>query len=125
MDSVAYMYSKPAPSLIDYIKQKRRHISAGIHYRSKHKFWLGFEFLLPILLYVAYFIGLFCTAFWPWFIILFVLKVLVQSLVFRKLFTLFDNRTTMVYIPILDLTYFILTLVIIISIKINSNVKWQ
>jgi len=125
LDSSAYMYSESPASLIDYIKQKRRHMSAGVHYKSRDKFWLGFEFLLPISLYVAYFIGLFCTSFWPWFLTLFILKVLLQSLVFRKLFTLFDNRTPMVHIPILDLTYFILTLVIIISIKINSNVKWQ
>ena len=129
--SNTFMYSDASTDLRDYFNRKRRHLSAGAYYKRIHLFGLGLVFLNPIILNI-FFIGYFC-----WSILnmdmncliiissLFLFKNLVQYIIYNKLFTLFDNKTPIGLLPVLDLLYFLLTLVIIISLKINSNIKWK
>jgi len=131
LSSDTFMYSSASVNLIDYIKRKRRHLSSGLYYKRKHLLGLGIIFFNPVILNAIFIL------FFSWSLIhlekeyllilssLFLFKYLIQFLIYNKLFTLFDNKTPLRLFPVLDLFYFLLTLVIIISLKINRNIKWQ
>jgi glycosyltransferase involved in cell wall biosynthesis len=131
LSSDSFMYSAASVNLEDYIKRKRRHLSAGSYYKRIHLFGLGIIFFNPVILNIIFisFFSLSVIYFESKYLMilssLFLFKYLIQYLIYNKLFTLFDNKTPLRLFPVLDLFYFLLTLVIIISVKINRNIKWQ
>lgn len=51
--------SSPKKSLSGWMKQKKRHLSTGKHYKAKHKFWLLFEPISWYIMFVSAFAGFF------------------------------------------------------------------
>lgn len=129
--SRSFMYSEASLSLKEYFIRKRRHLSAGVHYRVIHMLLLGLVFFNPLILNLLFVIS------FGWalsnkherykliLLALFIIIYTAKYMTYNKLFTLFDNNTPLRLFPVLDLFYFIITLSISISLIFNPRIKWQ
>ncbi len=49
LNSDSFVESQPKLDFKSWVNQKRRHITTASHYRLKHKFWLGLQYLSKVL----------------------------------------------------------------------------
>jgi len=88
----AHTRSLPETSLQGWIKQKKRHISAGNHYQPGSKFRLGMEWISRIVFYVTL-IWLCIASPWKWIAaIIFCILLITRLVVFRMGMRCLDEK---------------------------------
>lgn len=50
----SFTYSNPKETIGEWLQQKKRHMSTGMHYKAQHQFLLGFFYLSQIFLYTLF-----------------------------------------------------------------------
>lgn len=80
----SFTYSESKNSFSDWFRQKKRHISTGKYYRSKHKAVLGIFGISHILFYLSFITLLIIRFDWRLLIVLFLLRLLSQLFVYTK-----------------------------------------
>ncbi len=82
-DANAHVISRPKKTWLEYLRQKRRHMSTATHYRRHHRFILGME---RALLFVAYLsiIPLFFSSYWMWAGLLYIWRYIILIISYRK-----------------------------------------
>lgn len=63
IDPASHTRSEPEKKLIHWLKQKKRHLTTGPHYRTQTKFLLGSELSSRILLYISLICLVICNSF--------------------------------------------------------------
>ena len=77
-DPGAHTMSVPALTAAEFIKQKRRHYTTAPHYLLKHKLLLATEPASRLIFYASFIILLSCLFLWPYILIAFGLRLIVQ-----------------------------------------------
>ncbi len=125
IDADSFTYSEPKTTFAQWINQKRRHLSTGKLYKSKHQFLLS---LYPFSLLVFY--GLFIWQMLSGYLFYYVIGLFTL----RLLSFLFIQKTTMDRLgekklfltsPILELFIFSLNSVLVIINTIYKQKKWK
>ena len=99
----AFTYSMPETTFSGWIKQKRRHISAGRYYRSGSRFRLALEWFSRILMYVSL-AWLLAASPWKWpAASLFGLLVITRLIVFKMGMRSLDEKHLLVPSLLFDL----------------------
>ena len=80
----SFTYSKAKTSLGDWLKQKKRHLSTGSLYKSKHKVALGLFFICQVLFYPLLLVLLISKFKIVWVAGVFALRLLIQLFIFGK-----------------------------------------
>lgn len=95
--------SVPKYKFKDLLNQKRRHLSTGKYYKTKHKILLTLEPLSRMLFYTA-FITLAVIGLWPWFIWgIFAFRFIIQSAVMLKATGLMGEKDLRFFIIFFDI----------------------
>lgn len=77
----AITYSPPKTTWGAWYRQKKRHMSTGKHYKFKHKFLLGLFSLTQFFFYPLFIVALFYTPFLYYTAGIFVLRTIIQGIV--------------------------------------------
>ncbi len=121
----AFVWSEPKRSLMDYLRQKKRHFGAGKMYKARHKFILSAQIIIQFLYY-----GLTVAAlcFRPTQYIaagILVLSILIRCLVYPRLLKRLAYGDLRWWFPMLDILLFIfLVFNGILSIFVKK-VQWK
>jgi len=125
IDPSAQTISKPKSNWPDYLKQKIRHLSVGIHYNQKHLTRLGVFTLANVIGWFFFLIAL-ILGFEPYIIlIIFGLRSLSFYTIFTRVGLKLGTSPNYWALPLLDLCYSIYYPVIGISAWSAKNIKWS
>jgi len=121
----SFTLSKPRPSFMSWMQQKKRHMSTGIHYRTGNKMTLGLFFLSLIIFYLSL-AGVF---FFPLLIIPvaagFGVRLLLQLLIFGKCMKKLGELDLLWMVPLFDLFAALLYPLLSLSNLIFKDKTWK
>lgn len=122
----AIIWSDPKTTYKAYQQQKKRHFGAGSAYRSKHKFMLTIQALGLILFYLSAILLLILQPhFWPIVVAGYVLRLLVQFIIYIPLMKRFQVRELTVWLPILEIVHFVYISYMGCISLFRKNVHWK
>ncbi len=117
--------SKPKQSWHEYLVQKTRHLSVGVHYHKKDKTLLGL-FTLSFLFGWIFFFSLLVSAINPYFILAaFGLRSLSFYSIFARIGQKFGSPINFWALPVLDLCYSIYYPVVSLRALSTKSIKWK
>lgn len=125
LDAQSFVETLPDKNFRRWWRQKSRHLSTGSYYKASHKFWLGlyavshvFFYLLLILLLVLQF---------NWMIILgvYLLKLLIQYVVFYGAAKKLNALRPLAILPLLDVVFAFYAIIIGIKGLFMKPEKWS
>ncbi len=121
----SFTISEPETSFKKWLKQKRRHITTATSYKPVHQFLLGLYYVSQV---IFLFIGLFLminsenTAL---IYILFLVRILLQYLVFGLSAKKLKENDLILFIPFLELFLIVIQMRIFITNLIGKPKEWQ
>jgi len=121
----AFTRSEPKKSDEEWHYQKKRHLSTGKYYQSKHKFLLG---LYAFSHFACWLMLLVCILFPQYFMysaMLFTLRWLVQWYIFQRSFGLLQQEDLVNYIWVFDLWLLYYNFKSLPLIFIKSKIHWK
>lgn len=137
----SFMISEPKANWADWQKQKRRHLSTGKLYQSRHKFWLAVYSISHILFYLLMFSCLVVFPFYmeveapqmllthsefAWVIlIIYIVRLLTQYAIYYPISKKLGETTLMFLLPVWDFMYFIYLLVYGTASLFSSPKTWK
>lgn len=123
----AHTISIPKTSFKSWVRQKRRHYSAGKHYRLKHLLLLGFYHATLFLLFNTSIILLICAQIHEKQMVLVALlsRYLIQLVLFMLLPKRFINKFLALLTPFFELFFMFFNPLLVISNAINRKMKWN
>lgn len=121
----AHTVSKPETTLKKWIRQKQRHFLSGTHYKLKHQILLG-TFMFSNLIFVGlFFLLVFKIPYVHLIVGLFLLKYIIQMLIFRFSTKQLGNEDIIIYTPIFELFFMFFNPILVISNFIKKRTKWN
>ncbi|TVQ07708.1 MAG: glycosyltransferase [Bacteroidetes bacterium] len=125
-DSITF--SEPKPNFVSWFRQKKRHLSTGVHYKFSHKIKLGLFALSGNLFYLTFVLFLFFAQSSLSLIIvsgLFALRTISLVLLHYYAGKRFLERKLFLYSPIFDLLLIFLNPVFALSNLFYRKNKWK
>ncbi len=121
----AFTVSNPKTTYKAWVRQKKRHLTTGSHYRFKHKFILG---MLQASQFV--FIGLFVLLVIkvrPVYLIVgvFVIRYLIQMLIFKLSVNKIGGKDLIILSPVLELFFMLYNPMLVLANQVNKKNKWN
>lgn len=123
----SFMVSEPKKTHLEWKKQKRRHLSTGQYYKSRHKFWLGLYSVSHILFYLLMFASLIFIPLYSeatqqynlpesaYYIlaipVVYLLRLLTQYAIYIPIARKLSVTSVLIALPLLDFVYFIYLLI--------------
>lgn len=121
----SHTLSVPKKSWNDWFRQKRRHLTTGPLYKTKHKILLG-AFMLSQLLFYPMLITLIVMQYNLAFVLpLFALRFLVQIIIFRRVMVTMKHQDLFLISPLIDLMLPYITLTLSISNLLVKPQTWK
>ncbi len=125
VDPDAYTLSRPAERWGQWIRQKRRHLTTGGHYRLRHRILLGGEWLSAVLFY-ALFVLLMLLEIAPAYTLgLFSLRLISWLFVFRKSMQRLREKNLLLISPLFEVFFLIFNPILVLSNKIHKPRQWR
>lgn len=120
-----FTYTKAKDSFKSWWRQKQRHLLTGKRYKFKHKFLLG--------LYVAgqwlFFGGLIAALIlqFQWMVVsgIFILRLLIQMLIFNSCFKKLDEKGLLFLTPVLELYFLFFYPIITLARVLRRKTPWN
>ena len=122
----AHTRSVPAGSLKEWLIQKQRHITTGSRYRKATRWLLGGEWFSRILFYAGFITLLFIYE--PWYIPLsvFVLRWLMQLIVFKIVMRRLNENNLLLYSLFYDAVQPFLNMLLFLAARVKARKsKWK
>lgn len=122
----AQVWSEPKTTFKSYFVQKARHHSASTAYRGIHKRMLSSQLISAIVFYVS----LGCCfylypQFWELLLMVYLLRLLIQIIVYQPIMKKLQVIDILVYLPILDFVYYFNTCFNGFLSLFRRQVKWK
>lgn len=117
--------SVPKSSWSEWFHQKRRHLTTGPLYKTKHKFLLGVFMFSQLLFYPLLIILIVMQYNFPLIISLFALRFILQIAVFAKVTKTLNQRDLLLISPIIDLVLPFITLTLSVSNLLVKPQTWK
>ena len=125
LDKEAQILSVPKKTFREWLTQKRRHMSAGRHYKTSDKRKIGIFIISNLLFYVIAIILLVLNSHWAILGAMIVLRYIVvfTSYIFaaRRL----NEKLTLLLLPVLDIVYFFNYLFLGVSVLLYKKIRWK
>lgn len=125
IDPDAFTLSRPPGSFHSWMRQKRRHLSTGIHYRTRHKIALGTEAIANFLHYGLFVTLLVMQAASIIVIPVFVVRLLSQMIVLKKTMMRLQEKDLLVFSPLLEVFFILFNPVLALSNRFLKKSKWK
>ncbi|WP_372937039.1 glycosyltransferase [Seonamhaeicola sp.] len=117
--------SNPKTTLKDWYKQKRRHISTANHYKLKHKVLLTLIYCTQFLFWLLAFILISTLYNWQIVLTLFILKIIMQYVVYGLSAKKLNEKDVLWLLPFLEVFLIITQLTIFINNLISKPNHWK
>ncbi len=122
----AQVWSAPKLSLKDYYFQKIRHHGASKAYKARHKRMLTSQLLSAVIFYILLIIAFFLyPQFWEFLLIAYLLRLLVQVVIYQPTMKKLQTLDIIAYLPILDFVYYFNTCVNGSLSLFKRKIKWK
>lgn len=121
----SHILSVPKTSFSSYLTQKIRHFGAGKAYKSEHKRMLSVQNGSAILFYLALATLIVLEAQWWMLLAFYLLRLIIQGIVFFPVLQKFNSKDLIWWIPLLDLIFNFYILVLSIISLFRKKVKWK
>lgn len=121
----SHMLSAPKTSFSSYLTQKIRHFGAGKAYKSGHKRMLSIQNGSAILFYLTLAALIVLDAQWWMLLTFYLLRLIIQGIVFYPVLKKFNSKDLIWWIPLLDLIFYFYILVLTIISLFRKKVKWK
>ena len=103
----AFTFSEAKSTLTSFYIQKRRHMGVGKLYKDKHRRMLSFDALTGFLFYILLILCLILN-YDPWPALgLFIFRLIVQVIIYYKVFRKLGSKNLLWYLPFFDLVYYV------------------
>lgn len=125
IDAEGRTLSQPKLTWSEWYFQKKRHFSAGFHYKGLHKFVL---FLYPFSLVcfiITFAVLLFMQYLFYIILSLFLTRYLIQLLIFSKISNKMGDRDTLIFSPFLEIITITLQPIFVLSNIFSKKNKWK
>lgn len=125
MRKESHTLSKPKATFRLWIRQKRRHLTSGIHYKLKHRFLLA---LNGISQFMFYGLVIFLLVIWyqPYIVIgLAALRLISQLIVVQKIMRRFAEKGFLFMVPFFEIFLLLLTPVLVMTNSFYKPPKWR
>jgi len=120
-----HIWSEPKTSLIDYLRQKKRHYGAGKLYKTKHRFILSIQFIFQLLFYVFGAASLCFSGTLYYALGIFGFSMLFRTFIYARLLNRLNYGELKWWFPILELIHFLFLMINgIVSIFVKK-VQWK
>jgi glycosyltransferase involved in cell wall biosynthesis len=101
-----FMYTSAKTTLASWYRQKKRHMGVGKLYKNKHRRMLSFDAMSGFLFYVLLIISL-VFKYEPLLALgLFVFRLILQIIIYSKIFKKLDGKDLIWYLPFFDIIYY-------------------
>ena len=122
----ALVWSQPETSFNAYQKQKTRHHGASGAYKSKHKRMLSTQLISGLLFYVLLTIcAIYYPQYWEFLVAGYLLRLFIQFVIYYPAMKKLDVLDILVYLPILDIVYYLMTCLNGFISLFRPKVKWK
>jgi len=103
-----FVFSTPKTTIVSLFRQKKRHMGVGKLYKAKHRKILSLDAVSGLLFY-ALLIGCLCWRYdaFAILLILFVIRWIIQLIVYRKIFKKLGAARFLWYLPVFDYVYYL------------------
>ena len=124
-DGPAHTRSVPAATWAAWWRQKRRHLSAGSHYRAADRWRLAIFLLANLLFYFCSLGLLFFPDYWVPLALVWLLRTLMIGAVYARLSLRLRQPLAWFWVLALDVIYFFCYLALGISLFFNRTLRWK
>jgi hypothetical protein len=125
IDPMAFTYSEPKKTAIEWSFQKGRHLSTGKYYKTLHKFLLG---TYAFSHFGTWFALLLCIVFHQYIALaacIFIIRWLVQWFIFQRCFALLQVKDLINKIPLFDAWWLMYNIKNVPSVFFKTQSKWK
>jgi cellulose synthase/poly-beta-1,6-N-acetylglucosamine synthase-like glycosyltransferase len=124
-EHTSHTISSPKKTFTEWAWQKKRHLTTAPFYRKSVKLFLGYLYLLPVIFYLIFIILLALN--YALYIIfgLFLIRIGVQLLVYRKAMIKLNEKDLLYYAPVLEILFIFIQPYLYISSKLTKNLPWN
>ncbi len=120
-----FMYSIAKTSFSSWSLQKKRHFGASRFYKSRHRFMLVCDALSGLFFYIFFILCLLLN-FLPLVAAgLLVCRLILQVIIYSRLFKKFDGSRLLFYLPFLDVCYYIFLNIFGLTGAVSKPVRWK
>ncbi|MGV8878332.1 MAG: glycosyltransferase [Sphingobacteriaceae bacterium] len=121
----AHIFSMAKETVGSYYRQKRRHMGVGKYYKSRHRTMLTVEALSGFGLYFLL-IALLIIGFDPFVLFgLLVFRWILQFIVYRNIFERLAYKDLFIWLPLLDIIYYIYLNLFGLIGALSKNIRWK
>lgn len=117
--------SVPKASWYEWFLQKRRHLTTGPLYKTKHKLLLGIFMTSQLIFYPAFILLLVMQYNYQVVIALFALRFLIQLIIFRRVMVTLKHQDLFLISPVIDLLLPYITLILSLSNLLVKPQTWK
>jgi cellulose synthase/poly-beta-1,6-N-acetylglucosamine synthase-like glycosyltransferase len=124
-EHTSHTISSPKKTFTEWAWQKKRHLTTAPFYRKSVKLFLGYIYLLPVIFYLIFIILLALN--YALYIIfgLFLIRIGIQLLVYRKAMIKLNEKDLLYYAPVLEILFIFIQPYLYISSKLTKNLPWN
>lgn len=117
--------SLPKTSFSSWVKQKKRHLSAGKFYKFKDKLVLGLYPISLIMLVISFIVLIITQTSVYLILVLLLIRYFIQMLIFRFSIKKLGGKDLLFLVPFFELFYLFFQPVLLFSNFVKKNSKWS
>jgi len=121
----AFCYTEAKTTFRQWWIQKQRHLLTGKRYKGKHKFLLGLYVLSQWIFFAAFTTALILQFQWMVVTGIFVVRLLIQMLIFKSCFNKLEEKGLLLLTPILELYFLFFYPVITLARMMRKKTPWN
>ena len=122
----SFVETRAKTTFKDWIIKKRRHLTTGSYYKTRHKLGIGVEVLTRFLFYAAFVTALFYPTLWLYALIAFGVRFIAQALVINLTARKLRQRVFIFSFWMLDLFFPLFNLWLMFRNRTNpKGIKWK
>jgi len=121
----AFCFTEAKTTFRQWWIQKQRHLLTGKRYKGKHKFLLGLYVLSQWIFFAAFTTALILQFQWMVVTGIFVVRLLIQMLIFNSCFNKLEEKGLLLLTPILELYFLFFYPVITLARMMRKKTPWN
>ncbi|MCX6226005.1 MAG: hypothetical protein NTV01_14840 [Bacteroidia bacterium] len=124
IDPDSITVSEPKPTMKSWLRQKRRHLTAGLYYRARHRFLIGLELVSREYFYVGLIVLLSFWKFPGYLFILLMFRWIMHLWIIKLTMKRFKEKDIWLFSLIYDLLMPVISGFLLLKTRFKKNNKF-
>ena len=125
IDADSFVYTDAKSTFSSWFRQKKRHFGAGKLYKSAHKLVISLDAISGFLFYVLLIICLILKLEPILLLGLFIFRLVIQLVIYRKIFNRLNGRQFLWYLPLFDMFYYLYINIFGLIGSFIKSIQWK